>query len=399
MSGASASKSDPDKLHIELFALDDILMPSPGHDFPFHNTIVPKWYLCTLSQNTMLVDEKTQEFYYSNPKTQAHAEQVIFAPATNMGMQRSWTDSVYSGVTLDRAVFMTTDYFADIFGAFSQAPHTYDLAWHIRGDVSSGLKLDPFSFAAPLGEGYDVLTNLRHASVPDQPWSMTFTRDAHLATLHAASAPAAQVIVGEDGLFHDVVVRGSSPTDPTAPTILERRETAATVYGNVLDYSGGKEGFVKGVAQEGGLDAGYALLKVQTARGTDLCFAAYRPGSYKAGGLETDSEQAFVEMDGTKVKAMYLGGGKMLKVPGGSIERHEPGLAYVEPLADGSYIIGNPSPSDATVTVNMPVLAGKKAFHVDAAGKQDETAGAVGADGSFSVVLKANAKVELVSKP
>jgi hypothetical protein len=398
MSGPSASKSDPDKLNIELFALDDILMPSPGHDF-IHGSEIPKWYLTTVAQNTLTVDEKTQEYYYSNPRTQAHAEQVIFAPAATMGMQRSWTDSVYSGVTMDRAVFMTSDYFADIFGAFSKTPHKYDLAWHIRGDVSSDLKFDPFTFTAPLGQGYDSFTNLRHAAMPDQPWSIAFTRDTHVARLQAAAAPDAQVIVADGGLFHDVVLRGTSPTDPTAPTILERRETTSTLYGNVIDYSDGKEGFVKKVEQAGGLDVGYGLLKIQTAKGTDLCFAAYRPGAYTADGMDTDSTQALVEMDGTKVKAMYLGGGKKLKVPAGAIERSESGLAYVEASQNGGYIIGNPSPGDATVTVKMPALAGLKAFHLDAEGKQGDAAGAASADGSISVELKANTKVELMPNP
>jgi hypothetical protein len=100
-------------------------------------------------------------------------------------------------------------------------------------------------------------------------------------------------------------------------------------------------------------------------------------------------------MDGPKVRAMYLGGGKSLKAAGGSIERSEAGLAYVERLQNGSYAVGNPSPTDATVTVNMPVLAGLKAFHVNANGERGETAGAAKTDGSFSVGLKANTKVEL----
>jgi len=288
---------------------------------------------------------------------------------------------------------------ADIFGAFSKTPHKYDLAWHIRGDVSSALKFDAMTFPAPVGEGYDVFTNVRHASVPDQPWSITFTRDAHLARLQAASAKDAQVIVADGGLFHDVVIRGNSPTEPTAPTILERRETASTVYGNALDYSDNKGGFIKGVDQAGGLDAGYGLLKVQTVKGTDLCFAAYRPGRYQAGGLETDGQQAFVQMDGAKVQAMYLGGGKSLKAAGGVIERSEPGLAYVERLQNGNCRVGNPSPSDGTVTVTMPALAGMKAFYVNAADERGEAAGTAKGDGSFTVALKANTKVELISSP
>ena len=168
---------------------------------------------------------------------------------------------------------MTMDYYADIFGVFSQSPHKYDLAWHIRGDVSSTLKFNPLTFPEPVANGYNTLTHLRQALVPDVPWSMTFTRDAHLARLHAAGAPAAQVIVGDGGLFYDKRVRANSGSNnmPTAPTILERRDrTSYTLYGNVLDYSDCKEGFVKGVEQEGGLDVGYGLLKVQTVQGTDL---------------------------------------------------------------------------------------------------------------------------------
>jgi hypothetical protein len=255
---------------------------------------------------------------------------------------------------MDRAVFMTTDYFADLFGVFSKAPHKYDLAWHIRGEVSSALQFKPLTFPEPVANGYNTLTNVRQASASDAPWSMTFTRDGHLARLHAAGAPAVQVIVGDGGLFYDKVVRANSGAGdiPTAPTLLERRDnTSSTIYGNALDYSDSKEGYVKGVSQEGSLEAGYALLKVETVQGTDLCFAAYRPGTYKVGGLETDAVQALVVMDGQTVRALYLGGGTTLKAAGATIERSEPGLAYVEKLADGAYVAGNPSPSDATVTV------------------------------------------------
>jgi len=399
LSGVTASKSAPDKLKIELFALDDILMPSPGVNFPFHNTIVPPWYHCTVAQNTLTVDEKSQEFYYSNPRSTAHADQVVFAPAATIGMQRAWSDSVYPGVTMDRAVFMTPNYFADIFGAFSKTPHKYDLAWHIRGEVSSALKFDSMTFPAPMGEGYDVFTNVRHASVPDQPWSITFTRDTHLARLHAASAKDAQVIVADGGLFHDVVVRADSPKDPTAPTILERREASSTVYGNALDYSDRKDGYVKGVEQAGGLDAGYGLLKVQTVKGTDLCFAAYRPGTYKVGGLETDSQQAFVQMDGPKVRAMYLAGGQSLAGFGVTLQRGAPGLAYVEKLANGGYVVGNPSSSDATVTITFPALVGLKAFNLDAQDKQTgpATVGKGSASNSISLQLKASSRVEFAA--
>jgi len=399
VAGPVASKSLANKLHIDLFALGDVLMPGATPYWPYgSNPLMVKWYNTTLAQNTLTVDGQSQDL--GGRASKVHADQVVFAPASTLGLQRAWTDSVYPGVTMDRAVFMTTDYFADLFGVFSKAPHKYDLAWHIRGEVSSTLTFKPLTFPEPVANGYVLLTNVRQASVPDVPWSMTFTRGARIARLHAAGAPAAQVIVGDGGLFHDAVVRGRSRKDPTAPTILERRDkTCSTVYGNALDYSDSKEGFVRGMEQEGGLDAGYGLLKVQTVRGTDLCFVAYRTGAYKAAGLETDSLQAFVQRDGSKLQAMYLGGGKTLKFNGGALERSEPGLAYVERLRNGNYIVGNPSPTDATVTVNLPALAGMKAFHVNVTGQRGEAAGTAKAEGSFSVNLKAGAKVELISNP
>jgi hypothetical protein len=399
MSGPSVSKAAPDKLHIELFALGDILMPTPGSFRPYTQPILKQWYNTTLGENTLTVDEQSQGSYYNKTAVAPHADQLVFAPAATLGLQRAWTDSVYSGVTMDRAVFMTSEYFADLFGAFSKAPHKYDLAWHIRGEANSDLTFKAITFPQPAADGYVALANVRQAPVPDLPWSITFTRDAHRARLHGAAAPAAQVLVGDGGLFHDKVVRGDAAKDPTAPTILERRETSSTVYGNALDYSDSPEGYVKGVSQEGGLAAGYGLLKVQTVKGTDLCFAAYRPGMYKVGGMETDAVQAMVVMDGQAVRALYLCGGKTLKAGGATVERSEPGLAYVERLPDGKYVVANASPTEATVTVTFPALAGMKAFHVNATGQRGEAAGTATADGSFSALLKANTTVELMANP
>ena len=47
------------------------------------------------------------------------------------------------------------------------------------------------------------------------------------------------------------------------------------------------------------------------------------------------------------------------------IERSEPGLAYVEKTAAGSYVVGNPSETAAIITVTLPALAGLKATYID----------------------------------
>ena len=371
-SGPTSSHGHPDKLQIDLYALNDVLVPSPGVVFPYNQAIIPRWYHTTVAHNTLTVDEKLQEYRGNNPASTARADQIVFAPASTVGMQRAWTDTVYPGVTMDRAIFMTPTYLADIFGAFSTSPHKYDLAWHIRGDVSTDLKFDPMTFDENV-PGYNTLTNVRQSAVADKPWSITLTRDEHIARLHAASAPAAQVIVGDGGLFYDKVTMAVTGTrqKPTAPTILERRDnTTSAIYGNALDFTGSKDGYVKGVAQQGGLDKGYGLLTVTTTAGTDLCFAAYRPGSYTAGGLETDGLQALVQMNGTEPQTLYLAGGTSLKAGNASLTRNEAGLAYVEKTLEGNYIVGNPSPSPGTVTVTLPALAGLDAVTVDAKGQK-----------------------------
>ena len=152
------------------------------------------------------------------------------------------------------------------------------------------------------------------------------------------------------------------------------------------------------MVQQGSLKDGYGLLEVSTIKGTDLCFASYRPGTHKAGKLETDAQQGFVSMDGANVQSMYLGGGTALKTAGATLLRNKPGLAYVEKTKSGSYVVGNPSPADAAITVTLPALAGLKAFLVDEQGKRTGPATVTNGQqvGSISITLKANTKAEFV---
>ena len=395
--GPTASHGHPDKLHLDLYAFNDVLMPTPGVNFPYNNPNIPKWLHTTLAHNTLTVDEKSQDYYGSNQKSTAHADQLVYAPASTVGMERAWTNSVYDGVTMDRSSFMTPNYLADIFGAFSPAAHKYDLAWHIRGDATSDLTFTPTTFDPNLN-GYNWFTSARAADATDKPWTITSTRDTHVARLHVAGGPSTQAIIGDGGFYNDET-SGEPKHHPPCPTIIERRDsTSSTIYGNALDFTGGKDGYVKDVSQEGGLDTGYALLKVTTTAGTDLCFASYKPGNYKAGGLQTDALQAFVQMNGPDAQTLYLAGGKALTAGGASITRSDSGLAYVEKTLDGNYIVGNPSPTDATVTVTLNALKGLSSFTLDDKG-QKGAAVTVTANGSaISLSLKAGAKV-LFAKP
>ncbi|MGI5869759.1 MAG: heparinase II/III domain-containing protein [Kiritimatiellia bacterium] len=347
--GPNRSHGHPDKLNIDFYAYNDRLIPDPGMVW-YEQPLYRQWYRTTLAHNTLVVDELDQ-----NP---AGATQVVYGPATTFGIQRAWTQDAYPGITMDRSLFLTPEYLADIFGAFSRLPRKMDLAWHIRGDFQSDLTMEPTTFPTPVENGYSALANVRRAQV-EQSWRADIGLDGHMTRFIAAGGPPTEVIVGDGHLGME-----------RPPTILQRRQADSTVYGNVVDVSDTAEGHVKSVRQEGGLEQGHAFLEIQTARGTDTCFAAFRPGTHKAGGIATDAQQAFVIRDGKAVRALYLGGGTLLEAGGVMLKRSEPGLAYLELRENGSYVVSNPSSSNAVLAIRHPGLAGKTAYRLDHEGRR-----------------------------
>ena len=145
--GPSAGHAYPSKLGIDLYVLGEALMPFPGVIFPHDAPLDAKWYWTTLGNCAMTVDEKSQIYSgdrWKFPKgTQPpEATQIIYSPGAHVGIQRAWSNSLYIGVTQDRSLFLTSHCLADIFAAFGDEPHTYDLAWHFRGKMATSLKMD-----------------------------------------------------------------------------------------------------------------------------------------------------------------------------------------------------------------------------------------------------------------
>ena len=353
--GPSRSHGHPSKLAIDLYAQEDVLLPDPGVVFPYDYPLDATWYWTSPAHNVLVVDEKPQiyggnRWKFPRNLPEPDAQQIVYGPAVTMGMQRAVSTTVYPGVAQDRALFFTPEYLADLYSAVSATPHKYDLAWHMRGELATDLPLKPMQFTEPVEAGYNALANVRHA-LADQPWSATVTRAGHATRLLSAGGGATEVIVG-DGSYR------LASSDEKTPAVFERRTAAATLYGNVVDFSDNPNGCVNTIVQEGSLDAGYGLLKIETSHGTDLCFVAYRPGSHRAGPLETDAQQALVLTDGDTVRALYLGGGTALKVGAAVLTRQLPGLASIERLASGAYLVANPSPSETTITVQLPSFAG-----------------------------------------
>jgi hypothetical protein len=74
-------------------------------------------------------------------------------------------------------------------------------------------------------------------------------------------------------------------------------------------------------------------------------------------------------------------------------------LAYVEKVSNGHYLVGNPSPTEATVTVKLAPLKDLEAYNVDdqdmLAGKADVTRAT---SGEIILHFKGSSKIEFVPK-
>jgi hypothetical protein len=368
--GPSRSHGHPSKLGIDLYAQDEVLLPDPGVVFPYDYPLDAKWYWTSPAHNVLVVDEKPQiyggnRWKYPRNLPEPEAQQSVYGPAATMGLQRAVSTTINPGVAQDRALFFTPEYLADLFSAVSATPHKYDLAWHLRGALTTGLPLKTLQFSEPVEAGYNALANVRHASLA-RPWSLAVTRAGHATRLLAAAAGETEVIVG-DGYYR--LLSGDEKT----PAIFERRTANSTLFGNVLDFSDQKDGYVRSVAQEGGAEAGYGLLKIETAHGTDFCFAAYRPGTHRTGRLETDAQLALVLNDGGKVRALYLGGGTALTFGEALLARSPAGLASIEQLPGGTFRVANPSPGEADISVKLPAFAATVKLHLKANDKSELT--------------------------
>ena len=400
--GPNAGHAHPSKLGIDFYALGASLMPFPGVIFPYQDPMDPKWYWTTLGNCALTIDEKNQ-IYSGNrwlfPRTlpEPDATQLVYGPSATMGIQKAWSKTVYPGVTQDRALFLTPQYLADIFLAFSDTPHKYDLAWHFRGKLKMGLNMEPYQFPEPVTNGYNALTEVMRAPATDAAWSASvMTGGNKPVKFFAAGGIQTEVITGNGHFFIN-----SPKNDEFPPTIIQRRDKQSNVlFGNVTDVSGSPDSYVKSVVQEGGVEAGYGLLKIETVKGTDLCFAGYDNQAHKAGGLETDAQMAFVVRNGSDIQSLYLGGGKSLNVGPASITRSEAGLAYVEKLDTGSFIVANPSPAEATVSVSLPGIDKLDVYQLDADGKRLKAAAVTrdAASQTVTIQLKAASKVEFVPK-
>lgn len=376
--GPSGSHDHPDKLNIDLWAFGARLMPDPGSIW-YEEPLYRNWYATTVAHNTLVVDELNQAV-----GARVQPRQLVYLPAETAGIQRAQVDTAYSGVMMDRAVFVTPEYLADLFGAFAGLPRTYDLAWHPIGEAAAvALPMSDFAFPAPIERGYNELIELKSAKT-DAAYTVEVSNRATPMRLVAAAGPETEVILGRGHLGQ------SRP-----PTILQRRRRDVSLWANALDYSADR--VVKAVRPFGSLAEGFALAEIETVNGTDICFAAYAPGARRHGDFETDAQQAMVIRRGGAVATALLGGGTLLRAGGVELRRSAPGLAFVERAFTDAWVLGNPSPAAAEITARIPGAEGWKVYTLDYDGKRSGEATVRRDGGALIVSLGPVARVEIAA--
>lgn len=208
-----------DKLSLLLFCGGRERLLDPGtvrYGVPSYTT----WYKTTLAHNTLVVDGQTQ--------LATTGRGLGFGETPAGDWARAACDTAYSTLNLDRTVFLGPDFLIDVFRVDGDEPHTYDLAYHIPGNLT--LNVETASAEIPLptdaAPAYQHLANLRMAAGA-APWKAEVLDGTSVLRLWGA---------GEAQTLYCADAPGVLPTD-RVPIILVRRQAASTVFVHLLDWS------------------------------------------------------------------------------------------------------------------------------------------------------------------
>ena len=332
--GPNRSHGHPDKLSLDFWAFGEQQAPDPGCVW-YEQPIYRNWYRTTFAHNTLSVDMQEQ--------AACDGELLVYAAGDSLGIMRGRADKAYPGVVMDRGVFLTRGYLADLFAAVGTMPRTYDLAWHQLGACEGVTgEAKPFSLPEPRSPGYSELKDLKAVSGAESVVASYLNKGRRIRLV---------AVGGEETTF----VWGAAQigTDRQIP-VFERRKAATTVFGNVLDLSGAEA--VRKVTQSGGLDRGFAALEIALADGgRDFCYLALKDGARTVGKTAIDAQQAFVSVakDGA-LRALAFGGGTRVAVAGFELASSVPGSAIVERTEAGGWLVSNCGRNEATISAALP---------------------------------------------
>ena len=123
---STAQHTQPTRLHILLYAHDDILFVDPA-TMPYGHPMHEGWGRQTFAHNTVVVNEQMQD--------KSEGELHAFESKNGWTIARAQARAAYPGVVLDRTVLLYGNVIADVFRCSAEKSSTFDLPLHMRGEL------------------------------------------------------------------------------------------------------------------------------------------------------------------------------------------------------------------------------------------------------------------------
>ena len=291
----------PDKLGFVLHGRGKILGVDPGC-IAYGNPAHRGWYKQTLSHNTVVVDHRSQK------PTEGKLEFSAFGP--NMGLACGRSDGAYPGVLLRRAIAMIGDTILDIYFCSSREKHTYEWAYHNRGELECAVPVQPLK-AAPSGDAYRWATDWLKGNA-DGLWRATWQEDDVFVSL-------AQAMDGRGEVLR--AVGKGQPPSVEVPFVLARRRAADAVYatGLIIGRSPRKPEISLLTLEAGGKPLAHSkgmALELRNGGTRDVFIVRPGGGAAVCGKIELNGRGALLRWRGEKLQSVLVAGNGIVTVDG-----------------------------------------------------------------------------------
>lgn len=218
-----------DMLSIVLYAFGRHLIPDFG-SCPYESTEKAQWTAHTVSHNTVVVDEISQQptgerdvqWPCDSAEKQVKGALDFFHAGPILKVVRAHSSTAYEGVDLVRTVVLLDRSLLDVYDVAGEKEHTLDYVLHVDGaGPETPLALKPQEGTLGARCGYQWLTNVRRAAA-DGPVNLAFrSKDADALTVTLLPSPGTEIILA-DGI--------TNSTDKKMPTVIARRKAKAATF-------------------------------------------------------------------------------------------------------------------------------------------------------------------------
>ncbi len=244
-----------DKLQLLGFIGGRERLPDPGtvrYSLPIHGG----WFRQTLAHNTVVVDGQSQN------QTEG---KLLGMDRTELGdWARAASDLAFSGVRMDRTVFLGPDFLVDVVRVDGATSHRYDLAYHVTGQLHCAERLPDATLPLPgnASRAYAYLTDVRAGRV-DGAWTAEIVDETGPLRLSGTAVPGT--------LLCTAAGPGYSPAS-SVPMLIVRRSGRVATFFHVLDWGPHKLEWTATTRDDGGI-----VLQL-TQRQATLTFPGDRAG-------------------------------------------------------------------------------------------------------------------------